>query len=725
MSTGEHKIMKNILKPNRDSILSHLTKLYAGANDGIIEVSYTPPTSGAVNKSEFFKVNEIEKAVDFIVKINTQDGVNTYIGAALRDNNTPPFGRSSAEDYYKSNYVWADLDDADAAKNAKEIYKDLPPSFVVVTGRHPDLRAQVWWKLSVPEQDKAKLKNTLAHVCSSLNGDRSVVDPARVMRVGGSIAWPKKDGRKPELTEFIIPSSMTDSVSIDDLTSHYPLAESPVDKPQNASGAVGLFSSPKSKLFHDNKEWSLEDIEGLLEYIHPDNEYLGWVKVGMAIKDYGLSFDVWDKWSKGGTKYQAHEMSQKWNSFKGTGISIGSLVYHAKQGGWKPATIEQKIDMVISKRETPIHDAETGETEDQPEQDTPKERGRFYYDNAPDIGINLDVNDFVQGLLTENTMSVVYGASNCGKTFFMSDLSFHVAQGKEWRGKRVEKGNVMYLSLEGQRGIDNRINAYKLENKVDIDGFLRVPCPINFVSENADDIPLFVEFVNEANKKFGSDIKLIVIDTLARALGGGDENSGVDMGLLVKHSDLIRKNTNAHICFIHHSGKDESKKARGHSSLRAAVDTEIEISRKENDDFSNIKIQKQRDMDMEADMQFKLKRVVLGQNKYNEEVTSCVVEPYILSEDVEARINKKAQKPAIKKAYDATVECVGVRGVIRGSDNLPNVKTITYEQFKEGLDKRGIIELGTSGARSISSRIRKELIEADLIVCRDDFIWLK
>lgn len=66
--------------------------------------------------------------------------------------------RSNSDDYYKSFYAWADLDDADAARTAKEKYKDLPPSFVVVTGRHPDLRAQVWWKLSDPEQDKAKLK---------------------------------------------------------------------------------------------------------------------------------------------------------------------------------------------------------------------------------------------------------------------------------------------------------------------------------------------------------------------------------------------------------------------------------------------------------------------------------------------------------------------------------------------------------------------------------------
>ena len=58
---------------------------------------------------------------------------------------------------------------------------------------------------------------------------------------------------------------------------------------------------------------------------------------------------------------------------------------------------------------------------------------------------------------------MVYGESNCGKTFFMSDLAFHVAQGKEWRGKRVEKGNVLYLSLEGSRGIKTVLQHINLK----------------------------------------------------------------------------------------------------------------------------------------------------------------------------------------------------------------------------------------------------------------------
>lgn len=740
-----------IFSPNTEKMKEHLSYLFGSTpsayDDGLIEISI-------LNASKYFNVRDLDGAIEQAVTWNNQ-GKNVYTCPAvlspdlfaniekrkqadIEAKKEKKGYRAEGEDFYCSSHVWVDVDEIEESKipDLKAKYSACPPDYYVKTSTSPpkegskDKRIGVhfWWSVNdiidLFEAEKMELANK--HLIANLMGDKGTHNRTRLMRLGGTISYPKKDYR---VTEMVICQNTANKMafSLDEIIKSYPVTEekplfepAPEYKPKNNS------LSP----FNIKSEWSLDDVQSMLDYVDADGNgvYDDWLAIGMALKDYGVPFGIYDAWCSKGSKYKGTtEERKKWDSFNGKGRSIGTLYYHAEKAGWRPMSIEKKIDMVLNKPKEESFNPETGETEDQPEQSlgNTENRGRFYYDNAPDIGINLDVNDFVQGLLTENTMSVVYGASNCGKTFFMSDLSFHVAQGKEWRNKRVEKGNVMYLSLEGQRGIDNRINAYKLENKVDINGFLRVPCPINFVSEKDDDIPLFVEFVKGANSKFGSDIKLIVIDTLARALGGGDENSGVDMGLLVKHSDLIRQHTKAHICFIHHSGKDESKKARGHSSLRAAVDTEIEISRKDGDDFSNIKIQKQRDMDIGDDMQFKLKRIVLGQNKYNEDVTSCVVEPYILSEDVEARINKRAQKPAIKKAYDATLECVDKRGIVRGANNLPRVKTITYEDFKEGLAKRGIIELGTAGARSVSSRIRKDLIEADLIVCRDDYLWIK
>ena len=122
-------------------------------------------------------------------------------------------------------------------------------------------------------------------------------------------------------------------------------------------------------------------------------------------------------------------------------------------------------------------------------------------------------------------------------------------------------------------------------------------------------------------------VKLIVIDTLARAFAGGNENASEDMGALVRNMDQIREATGANVLFIHHSGKDQAKGARGHSSLRAAIDTEIEVTAPKDGQPHMATIVKQREMPKGAEFPFSLDVVALGTNRHGEAVTSCVVVP--------------------------------------------------------------------------------------------------
>ena len=95
---------------------------------------------------------------------------------------------------------YCDLDEPGAAATAKDKYGRAKPTLVVVTGRDPHLRAQLWWRLSEPITDKAAWQALLKGMAHALGGDTSVTDPPRVMRLAGSIAWPIKDGRKVEMT---------------------------------------------------------------------------------------------------------------------------------------------------------------------------------------------------------------------------------------------------------------------------------------------------------------------------------------------------------------------------------------------------------------------------------------------------------------------------------------------------------------------------------------------
>ena len=243
-----------------------------------------------------------------------------------------------------------------------------------------------------------------------------------------------------------------------------------------------------------------------------------------------------------------------------------------------------------------------------------------------DVEPALTGEDFLEGVLIRAAMSVFYGPSNCGKTFFACDLALHVAYGKPWNGREVTQGGVIYCAMEGAHGIRNRVTAWA--RHYGLEGapipFAIIPVALNLQDPEADTSRL-IEAIETAAAKMGQLVALVVMDTLSRAMAGGNENSPEDMGALVMNSDRIRQATGAHVAWIHHSGKDQAQGARGHSLLRAATDTEIEISRLDSNSPSTARVTKQRELEIDGVWTFSLERVELGKNQRGKPVTSCIV----------------------------------------------------------------------------------------------------
>ena len=141
----------------------------------------------------------------------------------------------------------------------------------------------------------------------------------------------------------------------------------------------------------------------------------------------------------------------------------------------------------------------------------------------------------------------------------------------QWHGAKVPPnedyaGPVVFIALEGGTGINNRIQAMRKERGYLFefeDGFFLLTCALDLCGSNDG------EALCQALVKLTSNPGLIVIDTLARSMGDGDENTAKDMGKFVGNLDFLRAETGAHVMVIHHSGKDESKGAGGSGSLRA------------------------------------------------------------------------------------------------------------------------------------------------------------
>lgn len=292
-----------------------------------------------------------------------------------------------------------------------------------------------------------------------------------------------------------------------------------------------------------------------------------------------------------------------------------------------------------------------------------------------DIEPVLDQNELVEDVLGAGTMSVVYGQSNSGKTFFATDLGMHIACGWPWRGKAVEQRAVIYCALEGSHGIRNRLAAFAIEHGLtgkDIP-FGVVPVPLDIL--NSTDPEALVAAIKVEAADLGIPCGLIVLDTLARAMAGGNENAPDDMGALVRHGDLIRHETDAHLMWIHHAGKDDAKGARGHSSLRAATDTEIEISAEGG--FRVARVTKQRDLEGGGEYPFTLKVVEIGANQRGKMLTSCVVQSGDASDEGTAPTPRRRLTGHNKRAFEVLTDLIastgqtGHAGIPDGASSIP------------------------------------------------------
>ena len=191
---------QGILRPDHDQILEHLTMLFGEEIDGTFEIAWT--RGRAIDNAKVFNMDDLERAAALAVERNSDAGSNVYIGLTSRQPGTFPDGRTTDGDYYKTLAVAVDLDDEGAFDDARLTYASLnmKPTFAVVTGVIPHTRAQLIYKLEEPFGDPDIHREMMRGLAIKFSGDRSISNPGRVMRLGGTIAWATKPGRQNEMT---------------------------------------------------------------------------------------------------------------------------------------------------------------------------------------------------------------------------------------------------------------------------------------------------------------------------------------------------------------------------------------------------------------------------------------------------------------------------------------------------------------------------------------------
>lgn len=186
----------------------------------------------------------------------------------------------------------------------------------------------------------------------------------------------------------------------------------------------------------------------------------------------------------------------------------------------------------------------------------------------------------VDGRLPERGLAVMYGESQSGKTFLALDVALAVATGRPWFGRDTNPGGVIYVAAEGR--LRDRVSAYTQQHGLETSALccLRVIEGGLDLTGNTRDLERMADAVTAAADELGK-VGLVVLDTLARVMAGSDENSGRDMGAFIAAAKRVEDACGGLVLAIHHCGKNVMAGARGHSSLRAATDAEIEVTRDE------------------------------------------------------------------------------------------------------------------------------------------------
>ena len=241
-----------------------------------------------------------------------------------------------------------------------------------------------------------------------------------------------------------------------------------------------------------------------------------------------------------------------------------------------------------------------------------------------EIVLKMDANWTVRDILPATGMVATFGPPGSGKTFWALDLAMHIAAGVGYNGRTTKHGPVLYVPLEGG-AFDNRVLMWcKAHDRAIEDVPIYISDePLNLL-DSKDALEQLILLGKNIAAKEKQPIKAVIIDTLSRAMAGGNENEPQAMTALIGNGDEVWKTLDTVVMLVHHTGKDETRGLRGHSSLHGAVDTMIEI-KSISDTTKSARIAKQRNGEDGMSYGFSLEIIDIGTDSEGEMLTTCTV----------------------------------------------------------------------------------------------------
>jgi phage/plasmid primase-like uncharacterized protein len=297
----------------------------------------------------------------------------------------------------------------------------------------------------------------------------------------------------------------------------------------------------------------------------------------------------------------------------------------------------------------------------------------------------------IKKLIPKRNLGMVFGASGHMKSFVTLDMALHLCAGFDnFHGLKIKGENhrVLYICGEGSLGVKNRVTAWKKHYNITKPlPFYMTTTPVLMLEK--DQTSLMLRELNDF--MFDNSIEqyptIIIVDTLNRNFGAGDENNTKDMTSFIGAIDELSEITGSTFLIVHHSNRTDNNQARGNASLKNACDFEYQVNMENylsvKDGYEHPKIlltcTKMKDYAMPKPMQFSPKEIILGKDEDEDDITSVVMLPNQEDKTPEKRMVSDANlaRENLKQSFIDVAKKMSEEGLLNLSSPV-----LTYEAVR-------------------------------------------
>ena len=428
----------------------------------------------------------IESAADHIHAMNAHN-LNGYVVVnPINASAELKTGKAATDaDIVGSFFHWADADDAQAADNIRG-FVGPRPTFYVLTGTMPSPRPHVYWELEEPTLNLAAWNATQKAIAATLKTDASVVNPSRIMRIAGTVNWPKPK----KLAKGYIEEVTTLNIHDEDerpLVSSERMTRAFVPKPVVPDSGFHIATSVE-------EHKSAADYEDILRRCRTDGEK------HTGVRDLAASLA-----GSGVPRHMADAIVRDACPVDDEGVvNLLDTAYAKFAPQAKPTP---NFDHSPAPSTFAIDPAPS----------------TWQMQNAADFTADFVAPEYlIDGVIQRGRLYTLTAPTGSGKTAVMLYIGTAMSRGEDVCDCETETGDVIYMAGENPDDVRARMIA-----TMDAQGINPADCRLHFIAGTfsiRQDMKLIKEAIDAL-----PNVTMVVVDTLAAYFDGDDANSNAQM----------------------------------------------------------------------------------------------------------------------------------------------------------------------------------------------------